>query len=257
MRTAVCLIRDREPYSHNQFTEGLRNAGFKVTDSQCHKPSPGDVLLIWNRSGFRHHNALRFEQAGCPVIVAENGWIGSTNEGGKFYALCRNHHNGAGTWPVGSAERLSGMNIELKPWRETGDHILVLASRGIGAPGVAMPRDWPRQTVKALQRRTRRPVRLREHPGDSHASIGKDIRNAHAVVTWASGAAIKAIAAGVPAYYEMKNWIGAPAARHITEDLEAPFLGDRLPMFQRLAWAQWSAQEISTGEPIRRLLNAS
>ena len=37
--------------------------------------------------------------------------------------------------------------------------------------------------------------------------------------------------------------------------LADPFLGDRLPAFHRLAWAQWTVDEISTGAPFRHLLD--
>lgn len=84
--------------------------------------------------------------------------------------------------------------------------------------------------------------------------LGADLKDCWAVVTWSSGAAIKAIAAGVPAFHALPNWIGAPAAKPFGSDLENPFLGDRLPMFQRLAWAQWGLDEIASGEPFKRLL---
>lgn len=248
---AVCLVRNQPPYPHSQFSEGLRAVGLQVSDNVGHLPRPGDVLLLWNRNGFRHQLAAAWERAGAKVIVAENGWIGRD----KVYALCLGHHNGAGSWRVGETDRWPQMGVELKPWRETGDRIVVLASRGIGEPGVAQPRDWPRQVMADLKRRTRRPVVLREHPGDSRAVIDDAIAGAHAVVTWASGAAVKAIAAGIPAFHALPTWIGASAARPLAHDLEDPLLGDRLPMFRRLAWAQWGASEISSGEALRCLLS--
>lgn len=229
--------------------------GFTVHDQFRNKPAPQDVLLIWNRNGIRDHYAALYEQAGAKVIVAENGWIGKTKDGGKFYSLALNWHNGQGLWKVGSEDRWPMLNTELRPWRESGHHILVLPSRGIGAQRIAMPRDWPGRVVKQLKARTKREVRLRPHPGDSRADLTDDLKDCHAVVTWGSGAAVKAIAAGIPAYFELKNWIGAAAARPLGDDLEQPFLGDRLPMFQRLAWASWTAAEIETGEPFRCLLS--
>lgn len=253
---AVCLIREREPYPHPHFIEGLRACGYKVSTGYDYKPASNDVLMIWNRSGPRDLVARQFERVGAAVIVTENGWIGRTRDGGKFYALCLGHHNGAGQWPVGRDDRLAGMNIELRPWRESGKHIVVLASRGIGEPGVAQPRDWLNHVGGMLKRMTRRPVVVRRHPGDSHAAVEDDLAGAHAVVTWASGAAIKAIAAGVPAFHFLPNWIGAPAARFGIDKIEEPFLGDRGPMFRRLAWAQYSADEIATGAPIKCLLTS-
>lgn len=254
MPRAVCLIRDQSPYSQPHFVAGLKARGFKVSTGYDYKPTQQDVLLIWNRNGVRHHIALAFEQAGAAVIVAENGWIGRAANGGKFYALCRSHHNGPGSWPDTGVDRWPLMNVELRPWRTAGRHVVVLCSRGIGEPGIAQPRDWPLRIVEELKRVTDRKIKVRRHPGDSHAPVENELAGAHAVVTWASGAAVKAIAAGVPAFYGLKNWIVAGAAKHGVDEIEDPFLGDRLPTFRRLAQAQWTADEIATGEPFQWLL---
>jgi hypothetical protein len=256
MRRAICIVKDREPYPQKHLVEGLQAAGFSVTSHIPLKPQPDDMLVMWNRHGGRNETARMFEKAGCPVIVTENGWVGR-EPGRKFYALCLNHHNGAGTWKVGGPERWDSFNITLAPWREKGKHILMLPSRGIGEPGIAQPKWWTDVTYEQLTKLTKRPIRVRPHPGDSNASIERDLENCHAVVTWASGAAIKAIAAGIPAFYSLPNWIGAGAALDDLKQIEEPFLGDRLPMFRRLAWAQWTAAEISTGEPIKWLMSQS
>lgn len=256
MPAACCLIRDQPHYHHGQFVTGLKALGFEVSDRIAARPTPGDVLLIWNRSGVRDHYAKLYEAAGAKVIVAENGWIGQTGTGGKFYALCLGHHNGTGAWRVGEADRFPLLNVGLKPWRESGNHIVALCSRGIGEAGVAQPREWPRQIAKRLAAATDRPVTVRPHPATSGRPLEPDLEGAHAVVTWASGAAVKAIAAGIPAFYELKGWIGGTAARHGLADIDDPFLGDRLPMFRRLAWAQWTAAEIASGEAFRWLLKS-
>lgn len=255
MPTAVCLIRNQPPYPHAHFADGLRAAGFKVRTDATGRPAPGDVLLLWNRMGGKEHIAALYERMGCKVIIAENGWIGRAGDGGKFYALCLGHHNEAGTWRVGEVDRWPLLNVDLKPWRERGKRIVVLASRGIGERGVAQPREWPQRVAHELRKRTSREVVIRDHPRDSHAPVEEALSGVHAVVTWASGAAVKAIAAGIPAFHALPQWIGAAAARPLSHDIEDPFLGDRLPMFRRLAWGQWSATEIMTGEPFRWLLS--
>jgi hypothetical protein len=64
------------------------------------------------------------------------------------------------------------------------------------------------------------------------------------VVTWGSGAAIKALQWGIPVVSEMPDWIGEQ------DNTDA----GRLEMFRRLAWAQWTMEEIAHGEPFARLL---
>lgn len=204
----------------------------------------------------QNQHATRFERCGAHVVVTENGWVGKAPGGGKLYALCRNHHNGRGQWREGEPGRWKQFGVELKAWRPRGDHIVVLPQRGIGEPGVAMPRDWVTDVMRRLLAVTKRPIRIRKHPGEKKGDdLYEDLRGAHAVVTWGSGAAIKAIAAGIPAFYELNNWVGAPAARMGLGSIEEPFMGDREPMFDRLAWAQWSVPEIESGEPFKWLLS--
>lgn len=255
-RRAFVLMHRREPYPHPQFAEGFQRLGFEVFHEMPNRVEPTDVLLTWNRIGIRNTYAQIFSKAGAPVIVAENGWIGKAPDGGKMYALCLDHHNGAGRWFVGDHDRLPKMRIDLRPWRSKGNHILVLCSRGIGEPGIAQPKDWPIKIARRLHALTDRPIRVRLHPGDKGAVMDGDLRGAHACVTWASGSAIKALAAGFPIFYELKNWIGADAAIHGVENLEDCFIGDRLPMFQRLAWAQWTSAELASGTPIEWLLKS-
>lgn len=251
VRVAACLIRAIPHYRNDAFVTGLRRAGFHVTDRANMDPAPGDVLVIWNRYGLYDMHACRYEKAGATVLIAENGWIGADERGSHLFALCHGGHNGAGTWHVGDHDRWAQLGIELEPWRRRGRHILVLPQRGIGPPGVAMPMSWPATVTARLKLITDRPIVVRPHPGNRSEAVPLivDLRKCWAAVTWASGAGIKAIVAGVPVFHEMPSWIGAGAARRGIDAIEDPFLGDRLPMLRRLAWAQWTATEIATGEP--------
>lgn len=252
---AACLLKREPHYRHAAFEAGLVACGFDVGPVP-RRWEPGDLLVIWNRQRGHHFTATDAEQHGATVIVTENGYIGADDEGRHLFALAVGHHNGAGRWPVGGPERWAALDVTLKPWREDGDHVLVLPQRGIGAPDVAMPKIWPFDVYDRLTRMTGRPVRVRQHPGMrvDGPSLDEDLRGAWCAVTWGSSAALKALAAGVPVFHEMRQWIGAPAARLLCDGVEDVALPDRLPMFQRLAWAQASAAEIATGEPFRRLL---
>jgi len=193
---------------------------------------------------------------GAGAFVTENGYLHGGPPRYTTYALARSQHNGAGTWPEGPAARWEALGVDLKPWRTDGRHILVLPQRGIGPAGVAMPRGWPEAVTRRLRSMTKRPVQLRKHPGPIAVALEPDLRDCWAAVTWGSGAAIKAIIAGVPVFHDMPGWIGAPAAARLEAGLEQPFLGDRLPMLRRLVWAEWTTDELATGEPFARLLAA-
>lgn len=254
-RRAAVLIRRMPDYRRDAFVSGLQKFGFEISDAPVMKPETGDILVTWNR--YDHYDSLakRYEAAGATVIVVENGYIGADAAGLQPYAIAVGHHNGCGTWKIGLEDRWAGFDIELRPWRRRGDNILVLPQRGIGPPGVAMPRDWPIWIKHRLEKRTGRPIVIRPHPGKNQTPLEPDLENAWAVVTWGSGAAIKALAAGIPVFHELAGWIGQKASIRGIDDLESPFLGDRLPMFRDLAWAQWRLDEIARGEPFRWLMS--
>lgn len=264
MPIAVCLIRDRPHYRHEAFVAGLTALGYRVQHTPARRIAPDDVLVIWNRSqGMFAYEAARHDVAGSPVIVAENGYLDAVDaDGHQLFSLALDHHNGAGRWFVGDEPRLPLLQVELQPWRaaDSGLFILVLPQRGIGAPGVAMPRGWPFDIRKRLARLTSRPVRVREHPGGAKnvSPLTDALKGCHAVVTWGSGAALKALAAGYPVFHEMPSWIGAQAARPFgsgvdLEDVKMDGLARGL-MFIRLAWSQWPVADIASGRALKWLL---
>lgn len=262
---AACLVRPLPHYRQEAFVAGLEACGFKVSFRQKSDPAPGDLLLIWNRYGHFDLLARIYESRGASVIVAENGYIGDArrvpgaNYDGKdwrLFALALSHHNGAGRAGPFAAPRFLEQGIELKPWRKSGEHILVLPQRGIGPKGVAMPEDWAAGVMRRLADRTRRPIRLRPHPGKERPPLEPDLENCWACVTWGSGAAIKAIAAGVPVFHEFPFWIGKTCARFGLDELEDPLCSDALRenLFARISWAQWTIKDIASGAAFRALL---
>lgn len=259
-RQALCLVRSLPHYRLDAFTKALEINGFRVIcDHRNYTMREGDLLVTWNRYGTGDRMADMFQRAGNPVIVAENSYVNMRGTK-KAFALALNHHNGAGIWPFGDGDRLNLLDIEIKPWIDRGKFVLVLPQRGIGPSGVAMPRNWGEHMQSKIKTRCRMPVKLRRHPGNQKnpPALETDLRKAHCGVTWGSGAGIKALIAGVPVFYEFKNWIAGSAAcftiKEINHERPSELMGDRVKMLKRLAWAQWTVQELMSGTPIRFLL---
>ena len=246
MPCANVLLHNSSYYRKHVYKAGLAACGYSVIEQHNHRPGPDDVLLIWNRNKNREAIAKRYEAVGARIYVTENGYIGKTK------ALAIGHHSGAGKWYIGEEDRWATLGVEVKPWRKDGKHLLLLPQRSIGEEGVAMPRNWITTTTEKLKRLTDRPIRVRKHPGKDRSgpTIEEDLEGAWAAVTWASGAGIKAIINGIPVFHHLKKWIGAPAAT-TSFDIENPWMGDRRPMLHRLAWAQWTWDEIRSGEAFK------
>lgn len=256
---AWLALRDGVHYRREAFAAGLAAAGYTVEHRMTDKPGPNDILVCWNRYGEVDAVAKRFEARGRPVLVAENGYLGNEFAGARWYALARGQHNGAGSWPEGGADRWDALQVNLGTWRACGGEIVLLPQRGIGPPGVAMPRDWPERIGRKLTK-AGIAFRVRRHPGTgTEVPLADDLANASAVVTWGSGAALKALALGVPVYHDLPCWIGARAALPVRALLlREPGKRnneDRLEMFRRLAWAQWRLSEIADGTAFRGLLS--
>ena len=229
-------LRFTVPERRAAFTEGLRKLGFEVVNELTRYPRNGDLLCTWNRIGEGDVAARAFELAGLPVIVTENASWGNSFAGRQWYTLARTYHNVAGMFQVGGPERWDSLGVELEPFRTEGETV-ILASRGIGPAFYRMPPDWP----------SRQSGRLRAHPGRGDGKpLREDLAECGRVVTWGSGAAVKALMWGIPVESHQPQWI---AAQNNTE-------ASRLAMFRSLAWAQWTIDDIASGEPFARLLTA-
>jgi len=238
VRRAWLNLRGAVPERRDAFVRGLDRIGFSVVEATTMRPGDGDILVSWNRIREGQTVALAFEQSGLPVLVAENASWGNSFAGERWYTLARSFHNTAGLFPVGDASRWDALGVELAPWRD-GEEDVILPQRGIGPPPVAMPHGW----AERLQRKIG--GRIRPHPGQAPClPLEDDLRRARCVHTWGSGAAIKALLCGIPVHSYMPGWIGEQ------DNSDA----GRLAMFRRLAWAQWRLSEIATGEPFARLL---
>lgn len=256
---AWLALRDGVHYRRAAFAQGLQRAGYRVEQRLPDLPGPRDVLVIWNRYGDSARAADLFESRGLQVLVAENGYLGNEFAGRRWYAIARSQHNGAGTWDDRGPERWDALRVSFGTWRGDGGETVLLPQRGIGPSGVAMPRSWEGES-RRLFRATGIGTRTRPHPGQSVAKpLEDDLARATLAVTWGSGAALKALLWGIPVAYSMPKWIGAGAALPLHSLLResAPPVRDdarRLVMFRRLAWAQWTLEEIQAGEPFAALL---
>ncbi len=197
------------------------------------------MLVTWNRCGIGEKAASVFESVGLPVLVTENAAWGNDFAGGKWYTLALKRHNTSGMFPVGDADRWDSLGIDLQDWRTEGETV-ILAQRGIGSSPTASPPRWAEKIQATIG------GRIRRHPGTKPAvSLEDDLANCGHVVTWGSGAAIKALMWGIPVTSYMPKWVG------FCDNTDA----GRLRMFRELAWSQFRLSEFESGEAFARMLH--
>ena len=256
---AWSLIRAQPHYRHDAFLSGLRAAGYQVTDGAPSFPvRAGDVLVVWNRYYEHERIADRFEAGGGTVLCAENAYLRGRHDGGDYYALAIHGHNGIGRWHVGGPERWDALGVELAPWRAEGRHVLVAPNRSFGMRGYTMPNHWAQDAAERLRMRTSREIRVRPHPGNDAPKVplADDLRDAHCVVIWSSSVGVKALIAGVPVICEAPAWICKAATSPTWEGLAQDWEARRIEALRALAWAQFTAEEIGSGEAFQSLLAA-
>lgn len=228
---AFLSLRYTVPERRAAFEKGLQRLGYEVIHGlPAGDISPSDVLCCWNRIGHVNEVAKKFSK----VLVCENASWGNDFQGDHWYTIARNYHNTRGMFPIGDKSRWDSLRVELAPWRKPGGETVVLPSRGIGSPPTVMPRGWTA------------PGRVRPHMGkqSEFVPLERDLAHASKVITWGSGAAVKALMWGIPVESHMPNWIAACE----------PTDHDRLRMFRQLAWATWTLKEIEKGTPFSWLL---
>lgn len=225
------MLRPDPAYRRDMFDRGLRAAGLTPTsDALC------DTLLIWNRYGRFSATARLVEARGGRVIVAENATWGNDFLGKRWYSLWRGVHNVTRGLVDGGPARWDRLGVGLAPWRVGGTESVGLAQRGIGPAGIASPPNFHLPCD-----------RVRPHPGVRPAkALQDDLSKAREVVTWGSGAAVKALLWGIPVRSLLPDWA---AEQDNTDE-------GRLAMFRRLAWAQWQHEEIESGEAFQHVLCA-
>lgn len=265
MSTAWITLRHQPPYRADAFADGFENMGFKVRMKfpERGQVSPDDVVVTWNLNPRYRPAAIEAKRVGAALMVAENGYIPKLGDPQHYYALARDGHNGSGKWFVGPEDRWALLNRTLEQWRPSPNgYILIADQRGIGSELMRCPRPFYETIAprirKIFVRNNRKDVpeiRLRAHPGRTPParSLRTDILGARAVVTWASNVANESLLLGVPTF--------RVAPYHVNEAvlfdlnlLPDPPETDRESGFKKLAWAQWSLEEIGSGEAFRHLL---
>lgn len=198
-------------------------------------------LAIWQK----------VRSSGRDWYYMDNSMFDATRETRFRVTKNRLQHTGMGE---SDGRRFAALGIDIAPWREAGEHIIVCPQSDSFMRTVAgYEGSWTSQTIDRLRRQTHRELRLRPWSRNKTAlgaSLQADLVDAHALVTWSSAAAVTALLAGVPVVVESNDC----AARFMGgTDLEA------LPRPERENWAgvladnEFTINELQDGTAWRKL----
>lgn len=161
-------------------------------------------------------------------------------------------------------------NASLKPWRTSGDHILILCQRPKGFNMFTDQDSWLETTVNRIRKITERPIMVRMHPGDGarfkqidkiqkrygktisiseHVNIKDALVNCWSTVGLNSTPNVVAAIEGIPGYIEdpRHSWAAGIAFTDLDQIVNPP-LPDRSQWINKIANIHWSNQEVKSGK---------
>lgn len=168
-------------------------------------------------------------------------------------------------------EKISkNLNLTLKPYRNSGEHILICLQRhgGWSMRGLSSI-DWLDKTILEIRKYSpSRPIVVRPHPGDkkirsilkvSHSnvkisnntSIKQDFQNAWATVVYNSSPSVASLIEGVPAFLTdpmPQHSQSYEVANYDLSRIESPELKERQQWIERLSMCHWNFDELRSGE---------
>jgi hypothetical protein len=165
--------------------------------------------------------------------------------------------------------------VELQPWRQQGQHILILCQRPKGWNMFGNDQDhWLEKTIDKIRKiDVKRPIVIRMHPGDgsrfkqidklnkryphktsrisisTNENIRDDLVNCWCVVGYNSTPNVVSVIEGVPAYVEdpLHSWAADVAFSNLNDIVDPP-MPDRTEWINKIANIHWSNQEVRTGQ---------
>lgn len=242
--------------------EGLRAAGHQPTYTTTRRASTR-LVACW---GWRKAQDMR--RRGHDVLVVERGYLGDREH---WHSLGWNGLNNRATFNESLADwsRFEEHHGHLyRPWKPGGDYVLLvgqvpgdmsLAGKDLG--------KWYADTAKAAAAHYGLPVIFRQHPvalerglfvdvpgtEDDDGALEEAIDGARVVVTWNSNTAVESVVAGVPSITFDRGAMAWEVTGHAVGEEARP---DRTDWLARLAWKQWSLDEIADGSAIGPTMEA-
>ena len=240
-----------------------------------------DVAVIWsvlwqgrmekNKKVWEH-----FRSQGKPVVVLEVGglrrnhtWkmaINGINRDADFANQIYDNKR----WPL--------FKLELKPWQQTGNVIVICGQHHNSEQWKGLPKlnSWVEQQIKIIRKYCDKPIVIRPHPRNPfnfdekkypHVRVNlpkrdystyddtdfkKILRSTWAVVNHSSNPAIEAVINGIPVFVSESSLCHDVGNTNVADILH-PAMPARQNWANRMAYCEWTTEEIGQGLPWKRI----
>ena len=276
------------------FAQGVNVEGDQgiIESNMNYQPSEVAVILGWVHEHGKTAAHLQFRQeildgqraTGGRTVIADSNLFLYKNRSNPGYWL-RYSYDGifanTGEYcdqtpdPERWARIQEHYNLQLQPWRQSGQHVLLCLQRdgGWSMAGWDVV-DWALKNIIEIRKYSDRPIRIRPHPGDKKArkycerllklcqgrrinqvmisgegtSLMDDFVNCWAVVNHNSSPAVAAVIEGIPVI--LTDPVRSQAQDMSTQGIhriETPLMPDREAWIQRISQFHWSHAELQSG----------
>jgi hypothetical protein len=266
----------------DNFAAGVRVHGDDVVDFRDNqlpdqKLDAGFVLGYTLEDNFRKKIIDQLRSQKTPSIFVDSNILHYARSEHEWHRYSLNSvYPNSGTYFFGNVStakwsQFSGWHgAELKPWRTTGNHILILCQRPKGFNMFTDQEAWLDKTVAKIRKHSARPIMIRMHPGDGtrfkqiekiqkkygtavtiseHANIREALVNCWCTVGINSTPNVVAAIEGIPGYIEdtVHSWATGVAFTDLAQ-IENPPMPDRTDWAHRIANIHWSNDEVRSGQ---------
>lgn len=261
--------------------EHLKEKNENIVLDKCDQTC--DVAVIWSvlwRGRMAENKKVWdfFKKQNKPVVVLEVGGI-KRNVTWKMGINGINRDADFANQEI-TEQRWQLFNIEMKPWKQTGNVIVICGQHDNSQQWAGMPRmsKWMVQQIHELRKFTDKPILVRPHPRNQFnineeqfenvrvklpvrdygtyddTDFKKTLQSTWAVINHSSNPAMEAVFNGIPVFVS-KSSLCYDVGNHSLGDIKTPVMPNRLKWTNQLAHTEWTTQEIREGIPWARIRN--
>ena len=260
------------------FLKSLQDTGDTVI---LNRESDADVAVIWSvlwLGRMRNYKKIwqRYRQANKPVIVLEVGGIRRN----KSFKIAINGVNRKADFANQDVDdrRWPLFNHKFKPWKQTGDNILILGQHDASEQWNGMPsmNVWLEQQINEIRKHTTRPIQVRPHPRNpinfdfkkykdvcltrpvmdrdtlDDTNFKDTLEDAWAVINHSSNPAMEAVINGIPVFVSEDSLCYDVGNDSLT-NINNPKMPNRQKWADQLSYTEWFEDEIEKGLPWKRI----
>ena len=240
-----------------------------------------DVAVIWSvlwQGRMAKYRQIwdTYRNKNKPVVVVEVGGI-KRNETWKIGINGINREADFAN-DIVDGERWKKFNIDLKPWRQTGEDIIVCGQHTSSHQWRNNPSmsEWFEKQIIGIRKYTDKPITIRPHPRNQvtmdvkkyknvrivrpqpdrstydDTDLAERLKTAWAVVSHSSNPAMTAVFSGVPVYVSEAS-LSHEVGNKSFENINDPHMPDRQQWANKLAYTEWWIEEIQQGQPWQRI----